>query len=287
MFYQGIFDFLGEAWPSSRSFKDNPVKRKTTKTDAHNIVDDAERTLGASTLQAMGHLVVLWNAIEAELDATLVYATNLPQDLWTSIRSRISGLEAKADILKESLDLVLWFNAEERRLLADTLGDFMTLKGYRDSLVHVRLFRMYGVKRRKGILAFAPEKRGARYELLFSKELILAVNRRLRLFQCEMHALNKLVSMRTFSIGADKINATFGFDPHQTRVIIERITRADWKSLRANRKRRLALAPLPEFPAEVPIPQSEMDTLQARRRRTFEDQVASARTSKMRIPRQQ
>jgi hypothetical protein len=205
-------------------------------------------------------------------------------DLWTSIRSRISGLEAKTDILKECLDPVLWFDPDERRLLADTLGDFMTLKGYRDSLVHARLYRVWGRNRanipRSKVLAFAPEKRGARYEMLFSKALILAVNKRFRLFQKEMHSLHQLVTMRFFSINAERVNASFGWDPYEQRIVIERITRKDWKSLRANRKRRQALPPLPEFPAEAPIPPSAGDEVLLRRRRAFEAQIKAARASR-------
>ena len=138
------------------------MKRKTTKSDIGTIIYDAEHAVGASTLQAIGHLVILWNAIEAELDATLAF-TGLPSDLWTTVRSRISGLEAKVDILKEGLHR-LCFEPEEQRLLADTLGDFMVLKGYRDSLIHVRL-----IGRPRQMTAFGPEKRGARYEILFSR----------------------------------------------------------------------------------------------------------------------
>lgn len=260
------------------------MKRKTTKSDAHNIIYDGERVLGIRVLQALGELVILWNAIEAEMDAALVYATNMPMDLWTSVRSRISGLEAKRDILKECLDPVLWFQPEEQRLLADTLGDFMTLKGYRDSLVHVRLYRVWQRSGentyKKKLLAFAPEKRGARYEILFSRELLLAVNRRLRLFQKEMHALNTLVSMRFFSIRAENAQATFGWDSYEQRITIERTTRADWKSLRANRKRRLALPPLPEFPAEDQAEPQAGDDLLLRRRRAFEAQIKMARASR-------
>ena len=48
-----------------------PMKRQTQKSDFGTIIYDAEHAVGAATLQAIGHLVILWNAIEAELDATL------------------------------------------------------------------------------------------------------------------------------------------------------------------------------------------------------------------------
>lgn len=253
-----------------------PLKRKTTKSDIGTIIYDAEHAVGAPTLQAIGHLVILWNAIEAELDATLTFA-GLPSGLSTSIRSRISGLEAKVDIIKENLDA--WcFEPEERRLMADTLADFMTLKGYRDSLIHVRLI---GHPRR--MTAFGPEKRGARYEILFSKELILGVLRRLQIFQREIHALNTLISMRLFALNADRIEVVMGYDPEETLISIERITRKDWKTLRVNRRRRQALRPLPEFPEEPPVQPTPAAQVQLDRRRVFATRLAEARTSKRRI----
>lgn len=260
-------------------FRGHPVKRKTTKSDIGTIIYDAEHAVGAPTLQAIGHLVILWNAIEAELDATLTFA-GLPSGLSTSVRSRISGLEAKVDILKEGLDH--WcFEPQERVLLAGTLGDFMTLKGYRDSLIHVRL-----IGRPRQMTAFGPEKRGARYEILFSKDLVLGIVKRLKIFQGEMHALNTLLSMRLIALNADRIEAMTGFDPEETLIAIERITRKDWKILRGNRKRRLALHPLPEFPEEAPTPPSPVETLQADKRRAFAVRLAAARASKRHLPKQ-
>jgi hypothetical protein len=84
------------------------------------------------------------------------------------------------------------FDGEERALLTDTLADFMTLKGYRDSLVHVRLIMSSENK----MLAFAPEKRGARYEISFSKELMLAVLSRLKIFHREMIAVGTPITER-------------------------------------------------------------------------------------------
>jgi len=249
------------------------MKRKTQKSDIGTIIYDAEHAVGAPTLQALGHLVILWNAIEAELDATLAF-TGLPGDLWTTIRSRISGLEAKVDILKEGL-FRHCFEPDEQRLLADTLGDFMTLKGYRDSLIHVRL-----IGRPRQMTAFGPEKRGARYEILFSKKIVLGVVRRLKYFQREMHALNVLMSMRLFALNADRVQAVMGYDRTEQLITIERVTRRDWAALRANRKRRRALPPLPEFPEEAPVEPSAVESLQLKKRRAFEAEIKAARASR-------
>jgi hypothetical protein len=249
------------------------MKRKTEKSDLGTIIHDAEHAVGAATLQAIGHLVILWNAIEAELDYTLAF-TGLPSELWTTVRSRISGLEAKVDILKEGLPRHC-FEPDEQRLLADTLGDFMTLKGYRDSLIHVRLIGRPGQ-----MTAFGPEKRGARYEILFSRKLVLGIVMRLKFFQREMHALNTLMTMRLFALNADRIEATMGFDRKEQLIIIERLARKDWKTLRVNRKKRKALRPLPEFLEESPVEPTAVEDLQFQRRRTFEAQIRAARKSK-------
>ena len=242
------------------------MKRKTNKSDVGEIVFDAPKAVGTDILQTIGHIVILWNAIETHLDVALVYGTRMPGELWTSVRSRLSGLEAKTDILKECLTPVMKFDPTQRALLADTLADFMILKIYRDSLIHVRLI-MAGPKK---MIAFASEKRGARYEILFSKPLINGILSRFRIFRREMHALNTLISMRGLYLSADGAKGAFGFEPDEVRALIEKITQADWKSLRENRKKRQSLRPLPEFPVEDPTALTKEERLQSAMRRYAE-----------------
>jgi hypothetical protein len=250
------------------------LKRKTTK-PSYGIGGitkfDAEKVVGKGTLQAIGEVVILWNGIEHTLDETLAEATNLPSHLRTTVRSRISGLEAKADILKECLHEALYFCELDRSLLADTLGDFMVLKGYRDNLVHMRLVGRPGL-----VQAFAPEKRGARYELLFSKRLILAVASRLRLFRTEMRILSFIVFLRHISMYAHNA-ARLGYKEDEMRELAERTILKDLQRLRAIRTRRLALRPLPEFPAVDRTAKWGVVTMQSEERRAIEAKIEAAR----------
>lgn len=248
------------------------MKRKTRKPSygVAAIKYDAEKVVGEDTLQAIGEIVILWNSIEYELDDALQYAIGLSGDVTTSVRSRISGLEAKADILKECLEPTLHFSGQERKLLADTLGDFMVLKGYRDNLVHMRL-----VGNPRNIQAFTPEKRGARYELPFSKKLVKGVASRLRIFRDEMRRLSWLIHLRLWILNSEQ--SMLPYKPKEMREIAERMARKEFQRLQAYRTRRQDLRPLPEFQGEdPPTPQWEAQ-LQSEKRLYAESLLKDAR----------
>ena len=225
-----------------------------------------------STLQAIGELVILWNAIEYELDDALQTALRLPSEVTTSVRSRISGLESKADILKECLEPMLHFSGRERQLLSDTLGDFMTLKGYRDNLVHMRL-----VGNPKNIQAFTPEKRGARYELPFSRQLVVGVTRRFRIFRDEMRLFTWIISLRLMILNSEY--SRLPYDPEEWRGLAERTSRKEFARLQAYRRKRQALRKLPEFRKEDPPPAEWEVKLLSEKRNYAESLLESARKS--------
>ena len=225
------------------------MKRKTQK-PSYGIAAtkyDAEKVVGDETLKAIGRIVVLWNSIEYELDDALQHTVKLPSEIATSVRSRISGLEAKADILKECLEPMLYFTGNDRKILADTLGDFMILKGFRDNLVHMRL-----VGSPRNIQAFTPEKRGARYELPFSKQLVLGVASRLRIFRSEMRTFNWLIFLRLGILTSE--TSRLPYEPKAMRELCERRARKSFQQLQGYRKRRQALLPLPQFQGGDPPP---------------------------------
>lgn len=228
------------------------MKRRTQKPSygVAAIKYDAEKVIGEATLQAIGEIVILWNTIEYELDEAIQAAIRLPSDVTTSVRSRISGLEAKADILKECLEPMLYFQGRERELLADTLGDFMTLKSYRDNLVHMRL-----VGSPKKIQAFTPEKRGARYELPFSRQLVVGVARRMRIFRDEMRLFTWIINLRLMILNSENVRR-LTYDPEEWRGVAETTARKEFVRLQGCRKKRQALRPLPEFREEDPPPAS-------------------------------
>jgi hypothetical protein len=218
------------------------MRRKTTVIQyGHGVINIANQ-VKPEMLSAFGHVMLVWNLIETELDAALPMALQLPLGLWVGVRSRLSGLEAKTDLMKEALHLYR-LAPDDLQLLIDTVGDFSTLKIHRDSLAHVRLIDPEA--------PFAPtvEKRGHTYEVAFSIEVLNLVIEHFDLFRIEMLCVYNVISYRW---AVDHFGTGGGPGSAEILESFERSIPQNLSMLRDYRTRRQSLQQLPKFHAEAP-----------------------------------
>jgi hypothetical protein len=194
----------------------------------------ARANLSAEQLALVGAVALTYNDVEQLINETTGTAIGVAFDPHQVV-SRINGIDGKIAILKEAA--THWeFSAEERKALADTLGNegFALLKKYRDATVHARIFDA------ETSIGQNYERRGGRSEVLLTKAALEGLVVRLEHLWLEVFELQTIFALR------DGLKRGVGGDPYKERLLAE--LQVAMTRYQLSHCLRLALVPLPEFP---------------------------------------
>jgi hypothetical protein len=113
------------------------MKRTYTPRKTHTKTGDIKRDLSVDQLAGIGAVALAYNYAESSLDRALGLALGVGLELHLRLVTRIGG-EEKTELLKlAAADMSL--PSDLREDLAETLSYFLTLKGYRNGIIHARV----------------------------------------------------------------------------------------------------------------------------------------------------
>jgi len=224
------------------------MKRKGTHFLNYTPVDrvpfDVLKDIDADRLAAFASVVLSWNLVEAMIDASIGAALELQPDMWSAITSRINGVEGKLELLKETARVRHRFPERDYNVVADTIGQIMTYKRYRDGLVHARIFDATAV------IAPSHERRGKTFEVLVSKDAIEILYEHMDQLCCECAEMAMLFFSSARCLG----NISKALSEDEKQAAAEEF-RAGIVLLLDLQSQRAALRPLPKFPPEPQAPE--------------------------------
>lgn len=212
--------------------------RRSEPLKVHGIrSSDPYDNLSKEQLELIGAIAMVYNDVEATLEQMCALGLRLPIDP-KEVVTRIGGIDGIAAIVKKAA--IHWgMTKEEKSALSDTLGKagFETLKGWRDSVIHARMFDV------STSVAKHHQRKAKVFDILMSKDALEGLYKRLQFLARELGWLDKVLARR---VGIK--NAT----TDQERELHEASIPTEWSRYLQNRNLRLGLPPMPEFPADTP-----------------------------------
>jgi hypothetical protein len=202
---------------------------------------DIRRDVSVAQLAAIGAVHLEWNRVERGLDWALLRALDLPWSDWTDVVSRISGVAAKIEILKNAANAGVAH--PHRAIITETLGGAASLKPYRDAIAHAVLFDA------SVPIGIAWQYQARITEILLTPDALNALCDRLAMVHLELGLVVHLFYYSHVVAGLCRTDQS-GLDPERAASLLGEIP---MKLSRLQAERR-ALPPLPEFPPEV-VPQ--------------------------------
>jgi hypothetical protein len=210
------------------------MRRKATTQIREAAEFDLKRDVDPDIIWGIGAACLLWNTIESIIDASLALAADIPPPLWTSILSRINGVDGKISAIKEACQLRLKMPSKIYDPISKTLGGIEEHKKYRDALIHARMLDP------KQPVAPTFQRRGEEWEVLVTKDAIMQLFRRLGFLRDEIEAallLFHYTKIWNQSRGIDEARREAEDEMSKQLTILSRHQYA-----------RLKLPPLPKFP---------------------------------------
>lgn len=190
--------------------------------------------------EQIGTIALCWNNIESLFNYAFDVTLWLPRPVTVEVRSRISGLTAKLEIIKAFIALEGFFLQGERNILSETIGHFDRYRKARDAVIHVRPQSRHV---RYGDAAQTFERNGQVYEVLLSNAALETLIQHLDAYQEEMAIIGDVVSERRQEIASrDSKSPPVREFAKQVQELLH--------SLRDHQAKRKSLPPLPEFPEE-------------------------------------
>jgi hypothetical protein len=195
-------------------------------------------------LTEIGAITLTWNQIKHFIEWLLLVVLKIPVRLWTAVAARISGVDAKLEILTLRASQSEILTDEARACIKSCFEAVLEYKNYRNAIVHSNIFDID-----KG-LAVGGDRRGQAYEVLITIEALNALYERLVIILDELPQIDLLFRL------ADEFEAATIY-PQEANPSLMRRNRdvpVMTKRVLQHQARRLALPPLPEFPKEPPTP---------------------------------
>jgi len=199
---------------------------------------DIRRDVPVAQLAAIGAVHLEWNRVERGLDWALLRALDLPWSDWTDVVSRISGVAAKIEILKNAANTGAAHS--QRGIITETLGGAASLKPYRDAIAHAVLFDA------SVPIGIAWQYQARITEILLTPAALNALCDRLTLVHQELGMVVQIFYYVHVTNGMCRTDSS-GLDQEQAASLLAEIP----VKLSALQAKRRALPPLPDFPPEV------------------------------------
>jgi hypothetical protein len=224
-----------------RSRTNRPIKR------TGNVRKDMTKT----QLAAIGAVSLAYNEAERVLDILLGGNLGLISrgiGLTYDLTSRINGIDGKVAIIKSSLTQ-LSVPRDTLAAVADTLGEagFSLYKKYRDAIIH-----SISLDAKAGISA-GPYNRGKSSEVLVTPAALNGLYRRLVIIRSELFLISGISTqaLTKFELTQHEcpICRAYAYPTRPVPSLFVKEIRGATALIRKHQKRRLSLAPLPEFPA--------------------------------------
>jgi hypothetical protein len=193
---------------------------------------DIRKQLDPEQLQNFAACCLTWNRIENALSVGFAFCLGLPPRMRLSVSSRMSGIEAKYDVVKDSLKKHILLDEKTYATCADTLGTLMTYKRYRDGIVHAYIHDPMKAT------AVTTPKKGEFFEALITKDALEAFYQGLMAIFDEMSWVVEMIKQTEPLARRGKPD---------DRVKIATIAELYMGEVSRLQKARKALAPLPEF----------------------------------------
>lgn len=212
---------------------------------------DVRKDIEPERLAAIGAVALSWNLIETLIDVCVGLALELHPDMWSSVTSRINGIEGKVELLKETARIRHEFSERDSAIIADTFGSVMLHKRYRDGVIHARIFHP------TAIVAPSHERRGGTFEVLVSKGALDALYAHLDMLCCECAEITSLFFSSARCLG----NISRHISEDEKREAAQEFQAGIVLLLDLQRQRK-ALRPLPRF-QEEPLPPEELEEPQS------------------------
>ena len=212
---------------------------------------DLEKDLTPEQFGLIGRIAIAYN--ETELLVQQIYGAcfGASIDVSEQFISRTNGLESTVVLAKTAIREFRQ-HPELHDEFSQSLDFFMEVKGYRDSVVHARMFHVpFGIG--KGNV-----NKGKRNEILLTEQALQGLYDRLLCLR------NELLWLLLVVIWLHQIHMTYRYAPlqlDQRREHIEPMIQAYLPRYREFRDRRRSLPPLPTFP-DLPEDQQGMDIRQ-------------------------
>lgn len=209
---------------------------------------DLEKDITPEQFGLIGRVAIAYN--EAEVLIQVIYGASfgVSTDLSSDFMSRTNGLDSTVLLAKAAIREFRHM-PELHEEFSNSLDFFMEVKGYRDSVVHARMFHApTGIG--KGSL-----NKGKRSEIRLTREALQGLYDRLNCLRDE------LLWMVLVVISLHQIHMIYRFSPlqlDQRRKQIEPMILVALPQYRECRARRRSLAPLPTFP-DLPEDQQGVD----------------------------
>jgi hypothetical protein len=210
------------------------MKRAYTERKTHRRTGDIKRDLSSDQLAGIGAVALAYNYVESSLDRALGLALGMGPELRLRLVTRIRS-EDKTELLKlAAADMNL--PSDLREDLAETSSYFLTLKGYRNGIIHARVLdAALGLGEVRG--------RGARHwEVLLTKDALDGLYEHLKA------VANELASWILIWYQIRQLMSREADDPERSKF--EKALLGACSQYQARRTERQSLPKLPEFPSE-------------------------------------
>lgn len=185
----------------------------------------------------IGHVAMAYNDVEESLYNLFGLAAGLTERMLAQVFTRIGGIDGVVAIICRGA-AEAGLSVDEMEALQETLGAgaFGKYKTYRDAIIHAR---SYNAPAGIGVRL---ERRARWQEVLMTAEALEILASHLAHLAHEITYFDEIVAAR--------LEVTYRSSDDPEREQFEEVA-ATWMALfRDCRNRRLALPPLPEFPAE-------------------------------------
>jgi hypothetical protein len=219
-----------EGTKHARMIRKQPVDSKPGRR-----LEDPKAAYSKEQLQEVGAVTLIWNQVDVFLDWLLWVALNLPFPVGLEVTSRMSGIEAKVDILRKIARRAELLNEEARAAIKQTLDGVIECKRYRDNIVHSVPYDID-----KGI-AHRRNRRAELHQSLVTLEALTGLYERIRLLLDELREVDLLHRL------ADKAGAMVAYGEEEFDLLDRRRMRnvsLQTSQLADRQKVRLALKPL-------------------------------------------
>ncbi|WP_156404935.1 hypothetical protein [Sphingomonas sp. Root241] len=211
------------------------MRRRSTESNRVYQEFDFLTDVDAKRLQLIGAISLAWNWLEGAIDAALGMALELHPSMWLEVSGRVNGMDAKLGIIRASVCLFDGtIPVETQNLVKQTLTHVGDHKKLRDGVIHVRLVHP------DAEVAETPQRRTNVDEVLISAAALQGLYDRLNLLAKEANEVAIYFKDRWL------IQHT---ESDETRTQAAASFRQSMALLLDLQKRRVALPPLPEFPA--------------------------------------
>jgi hypothetical protein len=212
---------------------------------------DIKKALTTEQLAEIGAILLKFNQIESLIEFVLLVILDLPPRLWMEVVRRINGMDAKLSILRHYYETNKILTDDAKQCLKIALDGVADYKKYRDLIIHCV---PYDVE--KGIGQHITTKAEA-VQILLSKDALSALYERLCILNDELIHADLL-----FRLGSEEgARAIYPHERDPSRIRRERDVPAVLSLVLQHQTRRLSLPPLPEFPSEEEIQETQAGAL--------------------------